>query len=190
MTARERGRGPDGHGRTDAGHRGPHRAPGPGGGGAVDADRGPSQTVERRGDGASTSQIDSDRLGDLGPGATLTTPRPTWPTPTSPRPSPAPWPRSGLTVGEQVTGPPRGASGNAGTGSTGLGPPGGQQYRLGCILDHLVGSAQIVVISTDSYVVSTTVDDTEVGQVKSATRRSSRRAGRPPRSTARSRRSG
>jgi multidrug efflux pump subunit AcrA (membrane-fusion protein) len=62
-----------------------------------------------------------------------------------------------LTVGQQVTGSGSGGSANAGanasnsnsSNSTGSG----------------TSSAQIVVIGTNSYVVNTTVDDTEIGQI-------------------------
>ena len=53
-----------------------------------------------------------------------------------------------LTVGQQVTGTGSGG-GNANAGNGGSG-----------------SSAQVVVIGTDSYIVTTTVDDTEIGQIQ------------------------
>jgi macrolide-specific efflux system membrane fusion protein len=56
-----------------------------------------------------------------------------------------------LNVGQQVsgTGTGSGGTGSGGTGSTGTG----------------TSSAQIVVVGTSSYIVNTTVDDTEIGQI-------------------------
>ena len=83
-----------------------------------------------------------------------------------------------LSVGQQVSG--NGSSGGSGSGGSGgsvgsgtsvsVGGSGGASCRL-VRLDWLLGverssSAQVVVISTDSYVVNATVDDTEVGSVQ------------------------
>ncbi len=53
-----------------------------------------------------------------------------------------------LTVGQQVTGTGSGGNGNAASSASGAG-----------------SSTQIVVIGTNSYIVNTTVDDTEIGQI-------------------------
>jgi macrolide-specific efflux system membrane fusion protein len=58
-----------------------------------------------------------------------------------------------LTVGQQVSG------GSAGTGGSGA-------SSVASALTTPASSAQVVVISTGSYVVNASVDDTEVGQVK------------------------
>jgi macrolide-specific efflux system membrane fusion protein len=65
-----------------------------------------------------------------------------------------------LTVGQQVTGTGSGGggsgagsgAGSSGTGSSGTGSSGSS-------------SGQIVVIGTDSYIVNTSVDDTQIGQI-------------------------
>jgi macrolide-specific efflux system membrane fusion protein len=61
-----------------------------------------------------------------------------------------------LNVGQQVsgTGSGSGGTGSGGTGGTGTGTGGSG-----------TSSAQIVVVGTNSYVVNTTVDDTEIGQI-------------------------
>ena len=68
-----------------------------------------------------------------------------------------------LTVGQQVTGTGSGAgnSGN-GTGSNGTGASGTGSSGTG---SSGSSSAQIEVIGTDSYIVNTTVDDTQIGQI-------------------------
>ncbi len=62
-----------------------------------------------------------------------------------------------LNVGQQVTGTGSGGGsgtgGSGGTGSSGTGTGTGSS------------TAQIVVVGTDSYIVNTTVDDTQIGQV-------------------------
>ena len=56
-----------------------------------------------------------------------------------------------LTAGQLVTG--SGGTGSGGTGSTGTGT------------GSTGSSGQIVVIGTDSYIINTTVDDTQIGQI-------------------------
>jgi membrane fusion protein, macrolide-specific efflux system len=65
-----------------------------------------------------------------------------------------------LNVGQQVTGTGAGGSGG-GTGTGGTGGTGSTSTGTG------TGSstAQIVVVGTDSYIVNTTVDDTQIGQI-------------------------
>ncbi len=58
-----------------------------------------------------------------------------------------------LSVGQQVTGPGGSGAGGSGAGGSGSGGSG-------------ASSAQVVVVSSNSFVVNTTVDDTQVGQVK------------------------
>jgi membrane fusion protein, macrolide-specific efflux system len=78
-----------------------------------------------------------------------------------------------LNVGQQVTG--TGSSGNAGnsgngTGSSGLGSSGsnsssGGNGSTGNNSSSGSSSGQIVVIGTNSYIINTTVDDTQIGQI-------------------------
>jgi multidrug efflux pump subunit AcrA (membrane-fusion protein) len=68
-----------------------------------------------------------------------------------------------LTTGQQVTGTGSGSggtgSGSGGTGATGSTAAGGTGST------DSSSSGQIVVIGTDSYIVNTTVDDTEIGEI-------------------------
>ncbi len=66
-----------------------------------------------------------------------------------------------LAVGQQVTGTGSGGGGSGGSGSNAAASSASSSSSTGS------GSttAQIVVIGTDSYVVNTTVDDTEIGQI-------------------------
>ena len=68
-----------------------------------------------------------------------------------------------LTVGQQVTGTGSGGGG----GSTGSGSAAAEQRQRRARVGTGTGSSsgQIVVIGTDSYIVNTTVDDTEIGQI-------------------------
>jgi len=71
-----------------------------------------------------------------------------------------------LAVGQQVTGT---GSGSTGSGSTGSGGTGSGATGSGASGTGSSGSgsssAQIVVVATNSYIVNTTVDDTEIGQI-------------------------
>ena len=69
-----------------------------------------------------------------------------------------------LTVGEQVTGTGSGSSGAGSAGSSGTGSS-GTAGSASSSTGTGSSSAQIVVIGTDSYIVNTTVDDTQIGQV-------------------------
>jgi macrolide-specific efflux system membrane fusion protein len=77
-----------------------------------------------------------------------------------------------LSVGQQVSG--AGASSSSGTGtsgsgasSNGLAGSGGSSASTAAASSSSTSSStQIAVISTDTFVVSTTVDDTQVGEVK------------------------
>jgi multidrug efflux pump subunit AcrA (membrane-fusion protein) len=68
-----------------------------------------------------------------------------------------------LNVGQQVTGTGSGGSG-AGTG-TGSGGSGGTGSSSAGSSGTGSSTAQIVVVGTDSYIVNTTVDDTQIGQI-------------------------
>jgi macrolide-specific efflux system membrane fusion protein len=82
-----------------------------------------------------------------------------------------------LTVGEQVSGAssagsgasPAGSSGGSGSGgSAGAGGSGGSAApSVAAASTTAISNAQVVVISTGSYVVNAGVDDTQVGQLKS-----------------------
>jgi macrolide-specific efflux system membrane fusion protein len=66
-----------------------------------------------------------------------------------------------LTVGQQITGTGSGGGGTGnGTGSTGTGATG-----TGGTGSNGSTSAQVEVIGTNSYIVNTTVDDTQIGQI-------------------------
>ncbi len=66
-----------------------------------------------------------------------------------------------LTVGQQVTGTGSGG----GTGGTGGGGDSSADSAASSADSSSSSSGQIVVIGTDSYIVNTTVDDTEIGQI-------------------------
>jgi multidrug efflux pump subunit AcrA (membrane-fusion protein) len=66
-----------------------------------------------------------------------------------------------LTVGQQVTGTASGGGGNSGSG--GAGSSGTGSSGTGSTGSS---SGQIVVIGTDSYIVNTSVDDTQIGQIR------------------------
>jgi macrolide-specific efflux system membrane fusion protein len=76
-----------------------------------------------------------------------------------------------LTVGQQVSGSGSGSTGSTGsTGSSGLGSSGssgstGSTTPSASSSSSGSSSGQIVVIGTNSYIVNTTVDDTQIGQI-------------------------
>jgi membrane fusion protein, macrolide-specific efflux system len=77
-----------------------------------------------------------------------------------------------LTVGQQVSGTGSGSSttGSGGTGSTGLGTGNTGSGGTGSTSTGSTGSTgsssgQIVVIGTNSYIINTSVDDTQIGQI-------------------------
>ena len=78
----------------------------------------------------------------------------------------------GLSVGQQVSGGSSsagsGGSGSGGSGSGGSGSGGfsASSSSASSSSSSSSSSAQVVVIATGSYLVSTTVDDTQIGQVK------------------------
>jgi multidrug efflux pump subunit AcrA (membrane-fusion protein) len=63
-----------------------------------------------------------------------------------------------LTVGQQVTGSGSGGSGGQGSG--------GAASAAASSSASTSSTGQVVVISTDSFIVNTTVDDTEIGQIQ------------------------
>ena len=79
-----------------------------------------------------------------------------------------------LTVGQQVSGSGSSGSGSSGSGGSGSGGSGsggsgsgsGGSSSSNSSSSSSSSSAQVVVISTDSYVVNATVDDTQVGEVR------------------------
>jgi macrolide-specific efflux system membrane fusion protein len=81
-----------------------------------------------------------------------------------------------LSVGQQVTGTGSGGGGDSGSGGTGSGSAGtgnvgstgaggSGNSSTGSTGSSGSGSGQIVVIGTDSYIVNTTVDDTQISQI-------------------------
>jgi macrolide-specific efflux system membrane fusion protein len=69
-----------------------------------------------------------------------------------------------LTVGQQVSGTGTGAGGS-GTGGTGDSGASAADSAASSADSSSSTTGQIVVIGTDSYIVNTTVDDTEIGQI-------------------------
>lgn len=69
-----------------------------------------------------------------------------------------------LTPGQQVTGTGSGG-GSSGSGATGSGGSGTGSSGTGGTGSSGSSTAQIEVIGTDSYIVNTTVDDTQIGQI-------------------------
>ncbi len=72
-----------------------------------------------------------------------------------------------LSVGQQVTGTGSGGSGDTGAGSTGTGDVGstGTGGSGNTSTGSTGSTGQIVVIGTHSYIVNTTVDDTQISQI-------------------------
>lgn len=68
-----------------------------------------------------------------------------------------------LTTGQQVTGTGSGSGDTGATGSTAAASTGTGDTGTGSTGSS--SSGQIVVIGTDSYIVNTTVDDTEIGEI-------------------------
>jgi multidrug efflux pump subunit AcrA (membrane-fusion protein) len=68
-----------------------------------------------------------------------------------------------LTTGQQVTGTGSGSGGTGATGSTGA--TSAATGDTGTDATGSSSSGQIVVVGTDSYIVNTTVDDTEIGEI-------------------------
>ena len=102
--------------------------------------------------GASTSQIDSDEASVTSAESSLSTAQTNLDDASLTSTIAGTVASVNLTVGQQITGTGSGGGAGAGTGnssSTGSGS----------------GSGQIVVIGTDSYIVNTTVDDTQIGQI-------------------------
>jgi membrane fusion protein, macrolide-specific efflux system len=72
-----------------------------------------------------------------------------------------------LAVGQQVTGSGSGGSGSGGSSSSGAGNSAGAASAASDSGTASTSSTgQVVVISTDSFIVNTTVDDTEIGQIQ------------------------
>jgi membrane fusion protein, macrolide-specific efflux system len=70
-----------------------------------------------------------------------------------------------LTTGQQVTGTGSGSGGTGGTGGTGATGSTAASAATGSASTGSSSSGQIVVIGTDTYIVNTTVDDTEIGEI-------------------------
>jgi multidrug efflux pump subunit AcrA (membrane-fusion protein) len=103
--------------------------------------------------GASTSQIDSDQSSVTSAESSLSTAQTNLSDASLTSTIAGTVASVNLTVGQQVSGSGTGnGSGGSGTGSSGTGSTGSS-------------SNEIEVIGTDSYIVNTTVDDTQIGQV-------------------------
>ena len=67
-----------------------------------------------------------------------------------------------LTVGQQVTGT---GSGGSGSNASSFGGSDTSAASTSAASSSTSSTAQVVIISTDSFIVNTTVDDTEIGQI-------------------------
>ncbi len=70
-----------------------------------------------------------------------------------------------LTVGQQVTGSGSGGSGSSSFGGSGANAASSSAASASSSTST-ASTAQVVIISTDSFIVNTTVDDTEIGQIQ------------------------
>ena len=188
---RRRDGGPEGHGRPDAGDNRSDLTPVQvnAANQTLSSDQARLSTDESN--GASTSQIYSDQAAVTSAESQLTTAKQNLADASltshdrryrrlgQPDPRPA-----GVGCGvEQQLQPPAARAGERSA------PP-GRERRRPLVIVVLFGSAQIVVVSTDSYKVTATVDDTQVGQIKvGRPGHHPARAGRRPRSTGPCRRS-
>jgi multidrug efflux pump subunit AcrA (membrane-fusion protein) len=120
--------------------------------------------------GASTSQLDSDQASVTSAESSLSTAQTNLKDASLTSSIAGTVASVNLTVGQQVTGTGSGSNGTGtggtgsnNTGNTGTGGTGGN----GSTGTGSTGSSsgQIVVIGTDSYIVNTTVDDTQIGQI-------------------------
>ena len=107
-------------------------------------------------DGAAASQIDSDEASVTSAQSALTTAETNLSDASLTSPIAGTVASLDLTVGQQVSG---GGSGSNGSGASDAAATSDSSASS--------SSAQVVVIATDSYSVTTTVDDTQVGEVKS-----------------------
>ncbi|HWF15037.1 MAG TPA: biotin/lipoyl-binding protein [Acidimicrobiales bacterium] len=109
--------------------------------------------------GASTSQIDSDQASITSAESSLSTAQTNLSDASLTSTIAGTVASVSLSVGQQVTGSGSGGSGNTGNnGNTGSSASSANSSNSG-------STTQIVVIGTNSYVVNTTVDDTEIGQI-------------------------
>ena len=119
--------------------------------------------------GASTSQIDSDQASVTSAQSSLSTAQTNLDDASLTSTIGGTVASVSLTVGQQVTGTGSGGnSGNNGNSSNGANSgSGGNNGSNGSGNTGSTGSSsgEIVVIGTDSYVVNTTVDDTQIGQI-------------------------
>ena len=120
--------------------------------------------------GASTSQIDSDQASVTSAQSSLSTAQTNLDDASLTSTIGGTVASVSLTVGQQVTGTGSGGnnSGNTGNGSSSANSgSGGNNGSNGSGNTGSTGSSsgEIVVIGTDSYIVNTTVDDTQIGQI-------------------------
>ena len=114
--------------------------------------------------GASTSQIYSDQAAVTSAGTQLTTAKQNLADANLTSTIAGTVASVNLSVGQVVSGSGSGSTSGNGGGNGSVGATGQSSGVLS--LSSSSSSAQIVVVSTDSYVVKATVDDTQVGQVK------------------------
>jgi membrane fusion protein, macrolide-specific efflux system len=119
--------------------------------------------------GASTSQIDSDQSSVTSAESSLSTAQTNLADASLTSTIAGTVATVDLTVGQQVSGT---GTGSSGTGSGGTGSTGNTGAGTGSTGSANTGSntsssssGQIVVIGTDSYIINTSVDDTQIGQI-------------------------
>jgi multidrug efflux pump subunit AcrA (membrane-fusion protein) len=114
--------------------------------------------------GASTSQIDSDESSVTSAESSLSTAQTNLSDASLTSTIAGSVASVNLTVGQQVSGSGAG-NGSGGNGTGGTGSSGTGSTGTGGTGSSGSSSAEIEVIGTDSYIVNTTVDDTQIGQV-------------------------
>ena len=115
--------------------------------------------------GASTSQIDSDEASMTSAESSLSTAQTNLNDASLTSTISGTVASVSLSVGQQVTGAGSGGNNNANNGSGGSNGSSGGNGSSGNNGSNGSSSGQIVVIGTDSYIVNTSVDDTEIGQI-------------------------
>ncbi len=111
--------------------------------------------------GAQTTQIDSDEASVTSAESALTSAQTDLADASLRATIPGTVASVSLTVGQQVTG-----SGSGGSGSSNFGGSSASAASSSAASSSTASSAQVVIISTGSFIVNTTVDDTEIGQIQ------------------------
>jgi multidrug efflux pump subunit AcrA (membrane-fusion protein) len=115
-------------------------------------------------DGAATTQIDSDEASVTSAESSLTTAQTDLADASLTSTISGTVASVSLTVGQAVTGTGTGTGTGSGSGGAGTGQ-GGSAATATDSSASTSSTGQVVVIGTDSYIVNTTVDDTDIGQI-------------------------